>query len=533
MTAARSWNSKVFHITGGDEARGMYVVVVNQATGIVMAKRRFDTYTPGGSEELDVFLKSIAVGRYMFFVIKDEATLSLTDTVRSTLHSLGSQLAESLRWRDMWVFATKKQGAVLGEDHSKSPGLSEWGEDTSLTITIPLDVIQPVCNWPNTNENKLRQKFCSQYEGYKELCDCSDPIPITIKSDSLPNNNIHDVPVGIIASNRPQYLFKSLRILLSTAGANSSLVTVFIDGFYEEPVAVATLYNVRAVQHEPSSQRNGRITQHYGASLTKIFDLYPDAEYAIILEEDLEVSPDFFSYFSQTIGLMGKDDSIYCISAWNDLGYEHSCKDSQLLYRVETMPGLGWLLKRKMFKEELEPIWPTPDKLWDWDMWMRMDGVRKERECIIPDVSRTYHFGNSGTNVNPYFQEVYFKRHKLNTQPMVELKDIDRMTQDKYEDLLHQLIQGTSKHLEGDPCSGHFVPETMGETYTVYISKNGALDYGTWLRVAKCLRLWDLDARGFHKSLWRFWFNSNHIIVIGCPDSPYCIHKPENLSLIF
>ena len=45
------------------------------------------------------------------------------------------------------------------------------------------------------------------------------------------------------------------------------------------------------------------------------------------------------------------------------------------------MPGLqlGWLLKRKMFIKELEPIWPTPDKLWDWDMWMRVDGIRKGR----------------------------------------------------------------------------------------------------------------------------------------------------------
>ena len=54
-----------------------------------------------------------------------------------------------------------------------------------------------------------------------------------------------------------------------------------------------------------------------------------------------------------------------------------------MLYRVETMPGLGWLLKRKMFIEELEPIWPTPDKLWDWDMWMRVDGIRKGR-LVIP-----------------------------------------------------------------------------------------------------------------------------------------------------
>ena len=44
-------------------------------------------------------------------------------------------------------------------------------------------------------------------------------------------------------------------------------------------------------------------------------------------------------------------------------GYEHSCKDPAQLYRVETMPGLGWLLRRSLYKEELEPNWPTPEKV--------------------------------------------------------------------------------------------------------------------------------------------------------------------------
>lgn len=39
-------------------------------------------------------------------------------------------------------------------------------------------------------------------------------------------------------------------------------------------------------------------------------------------------------------------------------------------------------------------------------MWMRTDDIRKDRECIIPDVSRTFHFGSSGLNVNDYFQQV-------------------------------------------------------------------------------------------------------------------------------
>ena len=35
-----------------------------------MADRRFDTYMPGASEQLESFLNSIMSGRYIFFVIK-------------------------------------------------------------------------------------------------------------------------------------------------------------------------------------------------------------------------------------------------------------------------------------------------------------------------------------------------------------------------------------------------------------------------------------------------------------------------------
>ena len=73
---------------------------------------------------------------------------------------------------------------------------------------------------------------------------------------------------------------------------------------------------------------------------------------------------DFFSYFSQTLRLLEEDTSLYCISAWNDQGYEHTSSDPSKLYRVETMPGLGWILKRSLYKEELESKWPTPDKVW-------------------------------------------------------------------------------------------------------------------------------------------------------------------------
>lgn len=57
---------------------------------------------------------------------------------------------------------------------------------------------------------------------------------------------------------------------------------------------------------------------------------------------------------------------------------------------------------------------------------MRLDEIRKGRECIVPDVSRTYHFGSSGLNMNSYFQDVYFKKHSFYSGNAVELQDVDR-----------------------------------------------------------------------------------------------------------
>lgn len=45
-------------------------------------------------------------------------------------------------------------------------------------------------------------------------------------------------------------------------------------------------------------------------------------------------------------------------------------------------------------------------------MWMRTSRVQRGRQCVVPEVSRTYHFGSSrAVNVNPLFQHTYFGRH--------------------------------------------------------------------------------------------------------------------------
>lgn len=516
------------------QQRGIHIAVLNQATGYVMSIRVFDTYSSEDTTLVMIsFLNSLADGRILCFAVADEGSFNLKDTGKNALSALGSKLAKSFGWRDTWVFLTQKMGEAYIEDLNKAPDTSTWASPVEVSKIIQTSKLVKLCDWPNTPQNARRTEFCSKFEGYGRLCDCSNPISLDSTFGSFSPNNVANVPVAVIASNRGPYLFRMLRQLMATPGASPSMTTVFIDGYFNEPKAVAELFDVKAVQQQPKSSRNGRISQHYKASLTAIFDLYPDAEYAIIVEEDLDVSPDFFSYFSQTLYLLKEDPSLYCISAWNDQGYEHSAIDPTLLYRVETMPGLGWVLSRKLYKEELEPQWPGPEKLWDWDMWMRTDYIRKGRECVIPDISRTFHFGKSGTNMNPYFHDRYFKKHILNRKGNAILNNVDQLKKDNYETLINSLLRSAIVLDHNKPTNSEdFIPATVGKTYVMYVSKTEWKDWDSWIVLAGHWKLWDLDARGFHRGLWRLWLKNNSILVVGCPFSVYCHFKPENITPI-
>ena len=89
----------------------------------------------------------------------------------------------------------------------------------------------------------------------------TNPLPLDVLPEPFPDGSKLGLPVAVIASNRPHYLYRMLTSLLAAQGAQPSLVTVFIDGFHDEPLAVTHVLGMRGIQHTPISRENARISQ--------------------------------------------------------------------------------------------------------------------------------------------------------------------------------------------------------------------------------------------------------------------------------
>ncbi|RZC40632.1 alpha-1,3-mannosyl-glycoprotein 2-beta-N-acetylglucosaminyltransferase [Asbolus verrucosus] len=152
-----------------------------------------------------------------------------------------------------------------------------------------------------------------------------------------------------------------------------------------------------------------KIARHYGWALNQMFFNF-NFSTVIIVEDDLEVAPDFFEYFLGTYPILIRDQSLWCISAWNDNGKEDlvNLDRPELLYRTDFFPGLGWMLTKSLWLE-LYTKWPRAY----WDDWIRDPLQRKGRACVRPEISRTRTFGKTGVS-NGMFFEKHLKYIKLN-----------------------------------------------------------------------------------------------------------------------
>ncbi|VEU37088.1 unnamed protein product [Pseudo-nitzschia multistriata] len=264
------------------------------------------------------------------------------------------------------------------------------------------------------------------------------PIPSGVNDhDSFAmNTNAYQSPLLIITCKRPNYLNRTLEHVLATIPQPCGFgcpVVVSEDGDRKENEELLFSFRERFkakgipllhIHHKEKKnlrQANSyvKLARHFGWAISSVFDgtaLSSDAlpERIMILEEDIEVAPDFFSYMESTSTLLDTDPTLLAVSAFNDNGHL-KYGDPKRLLRSDFFPGLGWMMTRNLWTEELQSKWPYKNGY--WDDWLRETEQRKNRQIIRPEVSRTYHFGSKGGASQNEFGNI-LERVKINKDPI-------------------------------------------------------------------------------------------------------------------
>ncbi|XP_059062551.1 alpha-1,3-mannosyl-glycoprotein 2-beta-N-acetylglucosaminyltransferase [Achroia grisella] len=223
-----------------------------------------------------------------------------------------------------------------------------------------------------------------------------------------------------------------------------------------------------------------KIARHYKFALNHVFNTLGH-EAVIIVEDDLDISQDFFEYFRGTYSLLLKDSSLWCISAWNDNGKKEVIDMSrpELLHRTDFFPGLGWTLRRDTWLE-LEPRWPEAF----FDDWLRNPENTHGRACIRPEISRTFTFGKIGVSKG-LFYDMHLRAMQLNVDYVEFTKmNLTYLLKENYDESLTSTVYAlpewtadevVSLPVGGDPPAVR-VSYSNAKTYQKAAKKLGLMD---------------------------------------------------------
>jgi alpha-1,3-mannosyl-glycoprotein beta-1,2-N-acetylglucosaminyltransferase len=264
----------------------------------------------------------------------------------------------------------------------------------------------------------------------------------TITSAILPwQYNLATTILLILAHDRPKYLSRALEaihkhyptqgmpVIVISEDGDDTEVAAIVEAFREKMKAIfsVSIVHIHFSLNESASTliKHGymRLAEHYVSALSQVFaggDAFEKQEQrqwlktippeqVIVLEEDLEIAPDFFNYFGTFAPLLQEDKTLLAISAWNDNGQADHVKDPRTVTRTDFFPGLGWMLTRRLWEKELMSKWRS---IQYWDDWLRQPEQRKGRQILAPEICRTFHFGRLGTS-NGQFSKL-LKDVKLN-----------------------------------------------------------------------------------------------------------------------
>ena len=252
------------------------------------------------------------------------------------------------------------------------------------------------------------------------------------------------IPVIIFTFDRADNLRRTIDSVLAALPSPPSLHPIFVsqDGDHPAVEAVITSYGQRVTHLKYTWTGTPRpeyrtaylkIAGHYQFALSEVMervDGHDRWDRVVMLEDDMDVAPDVFSYFRRMSPLFDSDPTLYCVSAWNDNGQSSFVASPTAVYRTDCFPGLGWMWSRARWNELHEWTWGF------WDDWLREPAQRKGRSCIFPEINRVYTFGSVGTSSGQFFDQ-YLKNIRLNSDNVDwGAVDVSYLQQTQYDDWL-------------------------------------------------------------------------------------------------
>lgn len=263
---------------------------------------------------------------------------------------------------------------------------------------------------------------------------------VTAKDEALNKANVK-LAVIVFACSRPSHLRRTLR---SLAAQDRTLLSE-VDLFVSVDAHRKSRFVVNAAESESDSlglplravwKHSGvhdattnlqissreKITAHYGRSLRRLFKNNPSVTHAVLLEDDLILSPDFLAFLAAHAPYtsMNSAEGPTAVSGWNDNSaakIHPAASDATGL--TDFFPGLGWLLSRGLW-DALEPIWPdrrdnaplmgtgTPSRAYPaaraaptgWDWWLRAEFEAQKWVVLYPLLGRVSHHGGASGATN-------------------------------------------------------------------------------------------------------------------------------------
>ncbi|XP_042147794.1 protein O-linked-mannose beta-1,2-N-acetylglucosaminyltransferase 1 isoform X1 [Ixodes scapularis] len=389
---------------------------------------------------------------------------------------------------------------------------------------------------PRPQENLKRRQFCMKYQHFPSFCsgDIIDNPLVPNPSMKFTNSKIFTTPVIVMSGEVIHHLPLTLETLIMQPGIDPRHVLVFHVPEHPEVRDLCELFGFTAEQLDNSNLAKSC------DQFTEAFDTaerqFPDAVHFVVIEEGVILAPDFLAYLAQLLPLLDLDSTISSISAWNDNGFEGISGKSRRVYRVESLTGLAFLVRRGF-----------PAQGWcERRFEQRPEGSPSGGDSLSPDASRVVRLSDMPLEVEAsleVFESLVARGRVTDMELGVTLEDIDKLERSRYERLLHDLLSTSltwalnreflatcnmRTRLPRPPASA----TTERHAVSLYFDQNSPDDIESLRSLCSCFGLFHhpkFYPRGLYRGMLRFTWEDYDVFLIG-RYSPYYKFKPKNIS---